>query len=139
MEIIIVIANKIFHKRSIVLYIAGCKGGEKEWIIDYTLQKGKIYVSLTCNLSFWMQVSEQITHMDSDNYCSGMRMRRGANMKEEKFVMRFPSASDGFSYSLTCNQNDILYVKLTVSCSLFTVYSVCVCVRESSIYTSGYR
>ena len=36
-------------------------------------------------------------------------------MKEEKFVnnMRFPSASDAF-YSLTCNQNDILYVKLTV-------------------------
>ena len=51
--------------------------------------------------------------MDSDNYCSGMRMRRGTNMKEEKFVMRFPSASDAF-YSLTCNQNDILYVKLTV-------------------------
>ena len=51
--------------------------------------------------------------MDSDNYCSGMRMHRGTNMKEEKFVMRFPSASDAF-YSLTCNQNDILYVKLTV-------------------------
>ena len=51
--------------------------------------------------------------MDSDNYCSGMRMRRGTNMKEEKFVMRFPSASDAF-YSLTCNQNDIQYVKLTV-------------------------
>ena len=58
-------------------------------------------------------MSEQITHMDSDNYCSGMRMRRGTNMKEEKFVMRFPSASDAF-YSLTYNQNDILYVKLTV-------------------------
>ena len=42
-----------------------------------------------------------------------MRMHRGTNMKEEKFVMRFPSASDAF-YSLTCNQNDILYVKLTV-------------------------
>ena len=27
--------------------------------------------------------------------------------------MRFPSASDAF-YSLTCNQNDILYIKLTV-------------------------
>ena len=59
-------------------------------------------------------MSEQITHMDSDNYCSGMRMLRGTSMKEEKFVMRFnPSASDVF-YSLTCNQNDILYVKLTV-------------------------
>ena len=34
-------------------------------------------------------------------------------MKEEKFVMRFLSASDAF-YSLTCNQNDILYVKLIV-------------------------
>ena len=68
---------------------------------------------MTCSLSFWMQVSEQITHMDSDNYCSGMRMCRGTNMKEEKFVMRFPSASDAF-YSLTCNQNGILYVKLTV-------------------------
>ena len=51
--------------------------------------------------------------MDSDNYCSGMRMRRGTNMKEKKFVIRFPSASDAF-YSLTCNQNDILYIKLTV-------------------------
>ena len=51
--------------------------------------------------------------MDSDNYCSGMRIHRETNIKEEKFVMRFPSASDAF-YSLTCNQNDILYVKLTV-------------------------
>ena len=51
--------------------------------------------------------------MDSDNYCSGMRMHRGTNMKEEKFVMGFPSASDAF-YSLTCNQNDIQYVKLIV-------------------------
>ena len=65
-------------------------------------------------------MSEQITHMDSDNYCSGMRMCRGTNIKRKKFAMRFPSASDAF-YSLTCNQNDILYVKLTVlflQCSL---------------------
>ena len=47
-------------------------------------------------------MSEQITHMDSDNYCSGMRMHRGTNMKEEKFAMRLPSESDAF-YSLTCN------------------------------------
>ena len=40
-------------------------------------------VGLTCGLSFGMQVSEQITHMDSDNYCSGMRRRRRTNMKEE--------------------------------------------------------
>ena len=59
-------------------------------------------VSLTYSLSFWMQVSEQITHMDSDNYCIGMRMRRETNMKEKKFVIRFPSANDAF-YSVTCN------------------------------------
>ena len=52
----------------------------------------------------WIQIITAVVYM---------RMCRGANMKEEKFVMRFPSASDAF-YSLTCNQNDILYVKLTV-------------------------
>ena len=74
--------------------------------IFITLQEGKINVSLTCSLSFWMQVSEQITQMDSDDYCRGMRMRRGTNIniKEEKFAMRFPFASNAF-YSLTCNQN----------------------------------
>ena len=65
-------------------------------------------------------MSEQITHMDSDNYCSGMRMHGGTNMKEEKFVMRFPSVSDAF-YSLTCNQNDSHTVCQTDS-SLFIVY-----------------
>ena len=36
------------------------------------------------------------TWIQNISYCSGMKMHRGTNMKEEKFVMRFPSASDVF-------------------------------------------
>ena len=47
-------------------------------------------VSLTCSLSFWMQMSEQITHMDSDNYYSGMRMRRGTRYERGKVCYEVP-------------------------------------------------
>ena len=52
----------------------------------WTVHCKKGNVSLTCSLSFWMQVSEQITHMDSDNYCSGMRMCRGTNNKRKSLL-----------------------------------------------------
>ena len=50
----------------------------------------KINVNLTCSLLFWMQVSKQITHMDSDNYHSGMRMRRKNQTERGKVSYEIP-------------------------------------------------
>ena len=50
----------------------------------------KINVNLTFSLLFWMQVSEQITHMDSDNYHSGMRMRRKNQTERGKVSYEIP-------------------------------------------------
>ena len=50
----------------------------------------KINVNLTCSLLFWMQVSEQITHMDSDNYHSDMRMRRKNQIERGKVSYEIP-------------------------------------------------
>ena len=60
-----------------------------------------------------MQVSDQITHMDSDIITTVVWECIGEpDMKKRK--VRFPCASDAFcSLSDTCNQNDKLHVKLT--------------------------
>ena len=60
-----------------------------------------------------MQESEQITHMDSDNYHSGMRMRR--SIEEERLGMRVPLQVMGFFHSPACHNDNELHVKLTLS------------------------
>ena len=79
--------HKLCPEKCIIVDII-CRIHYSMQCVYYHCKKGN--VSLTCSLSFWMQMSEQITHMDSDNYYSGMRMRRGTRYERGKVCYEVP-------------------------------------------------